>query len=203
MAVELNEISKLEVKKVATGEVVTLESLWKANTCVIIFFRRWGCLYCRLWAKEISDIAQTLRDHNIRLIGIGPEETGAQEFYDNKYFDGDVYTDINKEVYSKIGFKRYNYFSILFYIMSREGRSAYKKGKAANIPWNLRGDGLQNGGALIVESGGKLLHSFRQEGAAETLPSEKILEVLDLEPTKKPVSCDNNDADVESSSGDN
>lgn len=73
----------------------------------------------------------------------------------------------------------------------------------ANIPWNLKGDGLQNGGALIVESGGKLLHSFRQEGAAENLPSEKILEVLDLEPTKKPVSCDSNDADIESSSGDN
>lgn len=67
---------------------MTLESFWKTHTCVIVFFRRWGCLYCRLWAKEISDIAQTLRDHEIRLIGIGPEVTGAQEFYDNKFFDG-------------------------------------------------------------------------------------------------------------------
>lgn len=60
------------------------------------------------------------------------------------------------------------------------------QGKASNIPWNLQGDGLQNGGCLIVEKGGKVLQSFRQEGAAEQLPNEKILEVLDLAAEFKP-----------------
>lgn len=54
------------------------------------------------------------------------------------------------------------------------------QGKAANIPWNISGDGMQNGGCLIVERGGKVLQSYKQEGAADQLPNEKILEVLDL-----------------------
>uniref|UniRef100_A0A1B6EYU7 Prostamide/prostaglandin F synthase n=1 Tax=Cuerna arida TaxID=1464854 RepID=A0A1B6EYU7_9HEMI len=186
MAVDLTEIEKLELKNVSTGKMETLENLWKDKTCVIIFFRRWGCLYCRLWAKDVSQISNILSNNNIRLIGVGPEDLGAEEFRDGKFFDGELYADVNKKVYSKIGYKRYNYISILGYIFSKVGRSAYYRGKAANIPWNLKGDGLQNGGCLIVERGGKVLHSYRQEGAADQLANEKILEVLDLAAEFKP-----------------
>lgn len=66
----------------------TLENVWKDKTCVIIFFRRWGCLYCRLWAKEVSQIANILSNNNIRLIGVGPEQLGVEEFKEGKFFDG-------------------------------------------------------------------------------------------------------------------
>lgn len=55
---------------------------------MILFLRRWGCLYCRLWAKEVSQIAQTLRENKIRLIGVGPEELGVKEFEEGKHLDG-------------------------------------------------------------------------------------------------------------------
>lgn len=42
----------------------------------------------------------------------------------------------------------------------------------------MKGDGLQNGGALIVGPGGKLLLSFRQEGPAEHISNSKILQVF-------------------------
>lgn len=42
----------------------------------------------------------------------------------------------------------------------------------------MKGDGLQNGGALIVGPGGKLLLSFRQEGPAEHISNSKILQVI-------------------------
>lgn len=31
----------------------TLGNLCKDNACVVIFFRRWGCVFCRMWAKEV------------------------------------------------------------------------------------------------------------------------------------------------------
>uniref|UniRef100_A0A1B6D4E4 Prostamide/prostaglandin F synthase n=1 Tax=Clastoptera arizonana TaxID=38151 RepID=A0A1B6D4E4_9HEMI len=201
MAVEINDISKMEIKNVSTGENEVLEDLWKDKSCVILFLRRWGCLYCRLWAKEVSQIAKTLHEKNIRLIGIGPEEVGVKEFAEGKYLDGELYVDVNKKVYSKLSFKRYNYFSILCYILSKEGRRAYQKGKASKLSWNLQGDYLQIGGALIVENGGKLLYSFRQTGAADHLPNEKILEVLDLASEIKMID-DNLDGSRESSPSD-
>lgn len=56
------------------------------------------------------------------------------------------------------------------------------QGKAVNVGGDMKGDGLQNGGALIVGPGGKLLLSFRQEGPAEHISNSKILQVLS--PTK-------------------
>jgi hypothetical protein len=42
----------------------------------------------------------------------------------------------------------------------------------------MKGDGLQNGGALIVGPGGKTLLSYRQEEVAEHVSNSKILEVF-------------------------
>lgn len=69
-------------------QMETLESLWKEKSCVIIFFRRWGCLFCRQWAKDLGQISNILNNNNIRLIGVGPEELGVEEFRDGKFFDG-------------------------------------------------------------------------------------------------------------------
>lgn len=74
--------------EILSFQMETLESLWKENTCVIIFFRRWGCLFCRQWAKDLGQISNILNNNNIRLIGVGPEELGVEEFKDGKFFDG-------------------------------------------------------------------------------------------------------------------
>jgi len=43
----------------------------------------------RTWAKELSSgLAPTLKENNIRLIGIGLEELGVEEFVNRKFFDG-------------------------------------------------------------------------------------------------------------------
>jgi prostamide/prostaglandin F2alpha synthase len=52
------------------------------------------------------------------------------------------------------------------------------QGKAVNVGGDMKGDGLQNGGALIVGPGGKMLLSFRQEGPAEHISNSKILQVI-------------------------
>jgi hypothetical protein len=44
----------------------------------------------------------------------------------------------------------------------------------------MKGDGFQNGGALIVDKNGKQLYEYRQEDAAEHISEEEILKALDI-----------------------
>jgi prostamide/prostaglandin F2alpha synthase len=41
-----------------------------------------------LSAKEISALQPTLKENNVRLIGIGLEPLGVDEFIEGKFFDG-------------------------------------------------------------------------------------------------------------------
>jgi hypothetical protein len=44
----------------------------------------------------------------------------------------------------------------------------------------MKGDAFQNGGALIIDKGGKTLFEYRQEDAAEMISGEQILKALGL-----------------------
>lgn len=44
----------------------------------------------------------------------------------------------------------------------------------------MKGDGFQNGGAMIVDKGGKLLYEYRQDDASEQISADEILKALDL-----------------------
>ena len=46
---------------------------------------------------------------------------------------------------------------------------------------NMWGDGFQNGGMLIVQAGGnKVIFSYKQDGTADHVPNDKILNLLSL-----------------------
>ena len=49
------------------------------------------------------------------------------------------------------------------------------------IKGDMKGDGFQNGGTLVVAQGGKLLYEYRHEDAAEHISAEEILKALGLE----------------------
>ena len=62
------------------------------------------------------------------------------------------------------------------------------QGNSKNIKGNYRGDGLQNGGMLIVTAGGKkALLSFKQSSPGDHVSNERILEILGIgaEPAKE------------------
>ncbi|XP_067005510.2 prostamide/prostaglandin F synthase isoform X2 [Anabrus simplex] len=175
---DINSIAHNQLKDVSTGQMVTLESLWKDKACVIIFFRRWGCVFCRVWAKEISKIAPVLRENNVRLIGVGVEELGVEDFVNGKFFDGDV----DKSTYKALSFKRFGLFSILAALFSSEARAAMARGRQLKVGGDMRGDKVQVGGALVVSAGGKeVLLNFKQERPAEHLPNIKFFEALGIQ----------------------
>lgn len=50
--------------------------------------RRFGCMVCRWIAQDLSNLRSILDQHDVRLVGVGPEALGLQEFLDGGYFSG-------------------------------------------------------------------------------------------------------------------
>lgn len=50
--------------------------------------RRFGCMVCRWIAQDLSNLRSFLDQHDVRLVGVGPEALGLQEFLDGGYFSG-------------------------------------------------------------------------------------------------------------------
>ncbi|XP_053620639.1 prostamide/prostaglandin F synthase-like isoform X2 [Plodia interpunctella] len=186
MSTDINEIGSQKVKNVTTGESAELRSFWQDQNVAIIFFRRWGCMLCRLWAKELGEIAPVLKENNIKLVGVGVEEIGSKEFVDGKFFDGDLYYVENQSTYQTLGFKRFNLVTIITSLFWKQSRDAIFKGRGMGLGGDLKGDWVQTGGALLVQKGGNLLRHFVQTGPGDHLSNLDILKDFGLESEYKP-----------------
>jgi hypothetical protein len=125
--VDLSKIGQNVVKKVPTMEEVKLETLWAENTIVLTFLRRFGCLFCRQGAKELSTLTPVLAAHNIKLVGVGLEELGVKDFVDGQYFNGDLYVDVGKKTFKDIGYKQTGYLEMIAAFFSKPFRDATAK----------------------------------------------------------------------------
>ncbi|XP_073653335.1 prostamide/prostaglandin F synthase isoform X3 [Tursiops truncatus] len=111
--VDLARVGACVLKHAVTGEAVELRSLWQEQACVVAGLRRFGCMVCRWIARDLSSLKGLLDQHGVRLVGVGPEALGLQEFLDGGYFAGELYLDESKQFYKELGFKRYNNLSVL------------------------------------------------------------------------------------------
>jgi len=50
-------------------------------------------MFCRLASVELSKIGPQLQQQNVRLIGVGLEELGVEEFVEKKFWAGELYID--------------------------------------------------------------------------------------------------------------
>jgi hypothetical protein len=85
---------------------------------------------------------------------------------------------VGKKAYSTLGLPAYS--SLLTMTPSLMNWKTIEVGKKANelgLGGDLWGDGLQNGGVLIVEAGGKTLHTWVQDHAADHMENEQVLKV--------------------------
>jgi len=176
-------IAEVEVSHAVSKDKTTFQELWKDQTCVIIFLRRFGWPFCRLSAREISSVLPQLKQHNVRLIGIGLESVGLQEFLEGQFFEGELFLDYEKSSYTKLGFKRDSLVKLLPSAFSKKWRDAMAKAKGLNLGGNAtRGDGYQKGGCLVVGAGGTpTMFTYVQQDAADHASNEDILEALGIQ----------------------
>ncbi|XP_041627810.1 prostamide/prostaglandin F synthase isoform X4 [Vulpes lagopus] len=152
--VDLARVGACVLKHAVTGEAVELRTLWLEQACVVAGLRRFGCSVCRWIARDLSSLRGLLDQHGVRLVGVGPEVLGVQEFLDGGYFAGELYLDESKQFYRELGFKRYNSLSILpaalgkpvrdvalkvvtkcCYTSSRTRQATMSPGRASCRPW--------------------------------------------------------------------
>lgn len=92
-----------------------------------------------------------------------------------------MYVDEGKKSYRDLGYRRFNLFSIWTALISRISRAAISESRRQNISGNLSGNGLQNGGLLIVDRGGsKVLLNHREETPGDHVANDSIVQSLGI-----------------------
>lgn len=131
-------------------------------------------------AREVSAIKPILDSNDVKLVGVGLEQLGVEEFLDGKFFDGELYIDEKKTSYNELGFKRFGFFGLFPAILSKLSRAAQTRAKALGLGGDMAGDGYQNGGALVVGKGGQTLFHYVQEEAADHANNADLLKALGI-----------------------
>lgn len=92
----------------------------------------------------------------------------------------EVYIDEGKKTYKDLNYKRFNMFNIWTALLSRISRAAVSDSRARGIGGNLSGDGLQNGGLLVVSKRMRVLLNHREEVPGDHISNEEILKALEI-----------------------
>jgi len=136
-------------------------------------------MFCRLAAQEISLLSPVLSQANVKLIGVGLEPLGVEEFVEQKFWAGELYIDEDKKAFKDLGFKTFSIFSLPRLMLAKVARDAMFKGKERGLGGNMKGDAYQNGGLIIVKEG-KIIYSFIQENPADHASNADILKALNM-----------------------
>ena len=103
-----------------------------------------------------------------------------EEFIEGKFFDGELYIDMNKETFKAMDFKRMSKGGLFSAVAGKAARTFQKRAKKLNLGGDIKGDWYQFGGALVVDDNGKDLFLFKQKTAAEHAENEDLLKALGL-----------------------
>lgn len=129
----------------------------------------------------MSALKPILDQHDTKLIGVGLEKFGVEDFIAGNFFNGDLYVDEGKKSYTALGFKVSGYLGLLPALLGSAARKMQARAKALALPSNLEGDGMQKGGAMIVEKGGaKQLYFWEQKELQEHASNSEILKALGI-----------------------
>jgi len=132
-------------------------------------------------AKEFStDVKPVLDKNNVRLVGIGFDTQFVKPFVVGGFFTGELYVDTEKECYKALQFQKFSTWSLVTQLASIKWLSAISKTRTMGISGDLKGDGFQNGGALVIGKDGQVLYEYRQEDASEQISADKIFEALKI-----------------------
>ena len=173
----------MPIRHLVTKQTVPFSSLYTAPSpqpAVAIFLRRWGCTLCRGYAKKLTDtLLPTLALNNVRLVAIGFDGPGAEQWLDGRFFPAEqLYVDDGRRLYAALGVKRPGALSGLMKLISGSTRAWNSEVKAMGITGNFDGDGLQLGATFVLSPKGELWMERRQSDYGDHPSAEEIVSVL-------------------------
>ncbi|KAJ9087956.1 hypothetical protein DSO57_1027975 [Entomophthora muscae] len=137
--------------------------------------RRFGCPLCRYEARVLSNYKSEFDRLNVKMIAIGFDEVGLDEWVKGKFWDGDLYIDPELNIYNHFGLKKMGLARGLLSLFSSDFSKKMKLAEKLGVGGNYtKGNGFIMGGTYLIDKGGKVLFEFKQENALE-YPSLKSI----------------------------
>jgi hypothetical protein len=160
---------------------IPLHSLWESKPTLFLFLRRLGCALCRSYAKQMDSHRKALEELkldslNIRVVAMSFEAFGEgsdsdRSFEAGGFWSGPMYV-IDKRVYEKL-FGRKGLTNSFFGLLDMD-KEAVAAAKSAGIKGNLRGDGFQLGGQMLVNTQGDVVFQHKQTRYGDDASFEEI-----------------------------
>ena len=161
---------------VSSGESVELGSFWKHDPCLVLFLRHFGCVGCAEQVTELAPRLDELRDAAVRTVLVGNGEPEMIDAFVERYALGDkaceIVTDPSLAVFRAAGLLRSAWATLgarAIVDMARAmGQGQHHRG--------VEGDRWHQGGALLVDTGGRVVVYHRNESLGDHLPASDLVE---------------------------
>lgn len=158
------------------GREIILGSLWAGSPTLLIFLRHFGCACCSEQITELAPRLEELHQLGIRTVFVG---SGAPHIIDRmveRFALSDkkveIFTDPGREAFKAAGLRRSfwaAYGPLAIWDMIR----ATGRGHITRLG---EGDALQQGGALLIDSDGKLVWYHKNLSKGGHAPSVEIVD---------------------------
>lgn len=165
------------------GVPIQVSDFWGKQTVILKVLRRFGCALCRYESRLLSELKLEFDELDVRLIAIGCEEIGFDEFLYGGYWDWDLYIDEEHSVYTALGLNRVTVGAALKDTMSITTRIALAAAQAMGIQNDIKGDTQQLGGTFVIQKGtGQMLYEMRQNSASNFCSLKELFEACGGDP---------------------
>lgn len=157
------------------GETVVMESLWEKQPAVIVFLRHFGCMFCREQATQLAEHYQDILDLDGEAYAIGNGTAKmAKEFAEAYKLPFPLYTDPSRKSYELAGFQRKLGLGLRSFKKARETlKSGHRQGRT-------QGDAKQQGGGLVILTGGDRVWSHIDRYAGDLANIKQMVSALRL-----------------------
>jgi prostamide/prostaglandin F2alpha synthase len=152
------------VNRASDDQPLRLGDLWKGDApgpVLLCLFRRWGCSLCRMHATQISSLKPYMEAKNVRVVGIGLERIGLEEFTEEGFFDSPIYLDEGKQSYKALACAK-NTWKNLWGLLSEDVNRLYQQSQKRGFKNNFSGNRNQLGVTLLIAPGGALMYGHYQ-----------------------------------------
>lgn len=118
----------------------------------------------------------------MRMVAVGLERLGLDEFLEGKYWSGDLYIDESHSTYKNLALKRFG-LADGYGMLDKSLYSAVGQAEGVGFKGNLKGDGFQLGATFVIlksQEGHEIVFEHRQTSYADHPKSVDIVTGMKL-----------------------
>jgi peroxiredoxin len=157
------------------GRAVTLGSLGRGGSVVLVFVRHFGCLFCKELVADVRARLGELHGRGASVVIVGNGSVDDARVFAAEHAAGmTVVTDPNREAYCAVGMKRGVGTALSFGVARRAARAMARGFRQTRT----QGDPFQQGGIVVVGADGDVLYRFVSDEAGEHPSLDDVLAAL-------------------------